>query len=105
MTNLAERAYALLRKIPKGKVTTYKELGKAMGTTAYRAVGQAMKMNPDAPQTPCHRVVRSDGRLGGYMGETKGEGIKRKRDLLLSEGVKVEGDRVDLEKVKYVFEK
>ena len=104
MTGLAERTYKLLKTVPPGRVTTYKALARALGTTGYRAIGQIMKKNPDAPQTPCHRVDRSDGRLGGFMGKTKGEQVERKRQLLLSEGVNIAGDRVvDFEKVKWEF--
>ena len=58
-----EKVYSLLRKVPKGKVTTYKELAEKLNTKAYRAVGQAMKCNPYAPEVPCHRVVSSSGKI------------------------------------------
>ncbi len=83
--SFSARCYALLMQIPRGKVTTYKALAEALGTTAYRAVGVAMGKNPNAPKVPCHRVVRSDGTLGGYSG-----GLPRKIALLKSEGVKVQ---------------
>lgn len=67
------RCYALLKQIPRGKVTTYKLLAEALGTQAYRAVGNALSRNPDLVSVPCHRVVRSDGRVGGYA---KGSDIK-----------------------------
>ena len=62
------KIYSLLKKVPKGKVTTYKALAQAAGTKAYRAVGQAMRCNPYAPIVPCHRVVASDGSIGGFRG-------------------------------------
>lgn len=52
MTSFADKAYALLRKVPRGRVTTYKEIAHALGTRAYRGVGQAMRRNPYAPQVP-----------------------------------------------------
>jgi methylated-DNA-[protein]-cysteine S-methyltransferase len=62
----SQKLYDLLSEIPQGKVTTYKELAKKLQTKGYRAVGQIVGANPNAPQVPCHRVVRSDGGLGGY---------------------------------------
>ena len=74
-----------LKKIPRGKVKTYSEVAKAIGKPlAVRAVANAIGKNPLAPQIPCHRVIRSDGSLGGYSG--KG-GIKTKRLLLKKEGI------------------
>jgi O6-methylguanine-DNA--protein-cysteine methyltransferase len=52
MKTFADRAYELLRTVPKGRVTTYKEIAHALGTKAYRGVGQAMKRNPYAPEVP-----------------------------------------------------
>jgi methylated-DNA-[protein]-cysteine S-methyltransferase len=89
-----ERIYALLRTVPRGKVTTYMDLAHALGTRAYRAVGQAMRHNPFAPQVPCHRVVASDGRIGGFGGVTRGEPVARKIALLKREGVAVQNGRV-----------
>ena len=61
-----KRCYDLLLQIPKGKVTTYREIAHALGTKAYRAVGQAMNRNPNLVRVPCHRVVKSNGEVGGY---------------------------------------
>ena len=66
--SLSERAYRLLKKVPKGKVTTYKEMARALNTKAYRAIGQALKRNPFSPKVPCHRIVSSSGFIGGYKG-------------------------------------
>ena len=82
-----EKCYELLKLVPKGKVTTYKELANALGTKAYRAVGNAMNKNPhNVDVVPCHRVVNADGRMGGYAWEEatkvsklEGEGVKIKR--------------------------
>lgn len=99
-----ERCYALLRKVPRGKVTTYKALAEALGTKAYRAVGQAMNRNPYAPQVPCHRVVASDGSIGGFA-----HGTKKKIEMLKKEGVvcrQVNGKQtiLDFKKKMYFFE-
>lgn len=94
-----ERCYAVLRKVPKGKVTTYKALAEALGTKAYRAVGQAMNRNPYAPEVPCHRVVASDGSIGGFA-----HGTKRKIEMLREEGVRVKQNRiVDFDKKFYLL--
>jgi methylated-DNA-[protein]-cysteine S-methyltransferase len=96
-----ERCYALLRKVPKGKVTTYKALAQALGTRAYRAVGQAMNRNPYAPKVPCHRVVASDGSLHGFA-----HGLRRKAEMLKKEGIVIENEKVvDFEKKVFAFRK
>jgi methylated-DNA-[protein]-cysteine S-methyltransferase len=74
-----------LLKIPKGKTKTYKEIAVAIGRPkSSRAVANACAQNPYAPDVPCHRVVRSDGSLGGYSAEG---GIERKRQLLEMESM------------------
>lgn len=97
--SFSERCYDILRTVPKGKVVTYADLAHALGCRAYRAVGHAMARNPYIPEVPCHRVVRSDGDLGGYMG-----GIEKKKKLLAQEGVLVQNGKVDLEKYGYEFD-
>jgi len=98
-TSFNEQCYALLRRILKGKVTTYKDLAQAMGTRAYRAVGNAMHTNPYAPRVPCHRVVKSDGSIGGFA-----SGTKRKMQMLAAEGIKIrEGKIVDFDRVRHRF--
>ena len=88
--SFSEKCYSLLKKVPKGKVTTYKELAHAIDTKAYRAVGSAMNKNPHAPKVPCHRVVNSNGRLGGFA-----FGIKNKIHLLQKEGVDIVDGKID----------
>ena len=81
------KVWAYLRKIPYGTVKTYSQVAKAIGKPlAARAVANAIGKNPYAPKIPCHRVIRSDGGLGGYSG--KG-GIKTKLRLLRSENVDI----------------
>lgn len=86
---LAEAIYALVQLVPPGKVTTYGSLAKALGVSA-RTVGKILAENEHAPLVPCHRVVRSDGDVGGY---SKG-GREVKRRLLELEGVRLVGWRV-----------
>ncbi|MBR9702831.1 MGMT family protein [Candidatus Woesearchaeota archaeon] len=73
--------------MPEGRVITYRELAKALGTKAYQAIGQALKHNPYAPRVPCHRVIKNDGHIGGFMGKTAGVAINKKKELLAEEGV------------------
>lgn len=91
----AQKVYALTRRIPTGKVTTYKEIAKALGTKAYRAVGQTLRCNPYAPEVPCHRVVASNGTLNGFNGSRDQKELTRKKRLLKAEGVPVIKSRVD----------
>ncbi|MBI5798094.1 MGMT family protein [Candidatus Woesearchaeota archaeon] len=100
---LAEKVYTLCKKIPSGKVSTYKEIGKALHTKAYQAIGQALKKNPYAPEVPCHRVVASNGSLGGFKGKKSGIEIEEKRMLLENEGVAFENGKVNLKKCLYRF--
>ena len=94
-----EKIYSKLRKVPKGKVTTYGELAKAVHSKAYRAVGQAMNKNPYSPKVPCHRVVASDGGIGGFN-----SGVKNKIKLLKKEGVEVKNSKiVDFKKKLFKF--
>ena len=84
-TDFQIKVWNAISKIPKGKVKTYKELARSIRKPrASRAVANACGKNPFPIKIPCHRVIRSDGRLGGYSG--KG-GIKTKRKLLRNEGV------------------
>ncbi|MCX8183191.1 MAG: MGMT family protein [Crenarchaeota archaeon] len=84
--------YELLKKVPKGRVTTYGALARAVGhPDSARAIGALMRSNPYAPTVPCHRVVYSDGRLGGYGGI---KGLGKKARMLAREGVKVKNGRI-----------
>ena len=86
-TEFQIKVWAFLRKIPRGSVKTYSQVAKGIGKPlAARAVANAIGKNPYAPKIPCHRVIRSNGSLGGYSG--KG-GVKTKRFLLKKEGIKL----------------
>ena len=93
------RCYELLRLIPEGKVTTYKEMAKALNSKAWRAVGSAMAKNKNLITTPCHRVVRSDGSIGQYA-----LGTDKKHELLTEEGIVISNGKVkDLSTFMYKF--
>lgn len=98
-TDFYNKCYKLLKKVPKGRVTTYKELAKGLKTKAYRAVGIAMNKNPYAPNVPCHRVVNSNGKVGGFA-----SGTKKKIEMLKREGIPIKnGKIVGFEKYLYEF--
>ena len=98
MKSFHERCYSALRRVPRGKVTTYKALAHAMKSKAYRAVGTAMKKNPYSPKIPCHRVVKSDGEVGSFA-----SGTKKKIAMLKKEGVEIKKGKIDLKKYLYKF--
>ncbi|MDO8528425.1 MAG: MGMT family protein [Nanoarchaeota archaeon] len=112
MTSFSERCYTLLRKVPKGKVTTYKEIAKALHSKAYRAVGSAMHKNPyfaargwvggsnlkSSDLVACHRVINSDGSVGGFA-----SGQKNKIKMLRAEGIEIKDNKIDLGKYLYFF--
>lgn len=94
-----EKCYALLKLIPEGKVTTYKEMAQALNTNAWRAVGSAMAKNKTLIKIPCHRVVRSDGTIGEYA-----LGADKKAELLIAEGVLIANGKVqNLSRVFHAF--
>jgi len=91
-TSFQRAVWRALLAIPRGRVTSYGEIARALGRPgAVRAVGTAVARNPFAPEVPCHRVVPADGRIGNYSG---GEGVVTKIRLLEAEGVRVEKGRI-----------
>tara|TARA_Y100000590_G_C15046147_1_gene760802 strand:- start:66 stop:350 length:285 start_codon:yes stop_codon:yes gene_type:complete len=83
-TDFQIKVWKFLKKIKKGKVKTYKEVAIAINKPkAARAVANACAKNPYAPKIPCHRVIRSDGTIGGFSAPG---GIKTKRRMLKKEG-------------------
>jgi len=93
-TRFEKEVLAATFEIPKGKASTYKRIAEKIGRPhAYRAVGNALHKNPLAPVVPCHRVVRSDGRIAGEK-----ESAEARRRLLEEEGIPLEGNRVKLSK-------
>ena len=87
----------LVKRIPKGKVSTYKIIAEKLNSKAYRAVGQVLKNNRNPIVIPCHRVVNSDGSLGGYKGIMNN---KEKDEMLRKEGIEIKGNKIDS---KYLF--
>lgn len=84
-----EKVYKVVKKIPNGKVMTYKMVAKLAGSPrAWRAVGNILNKNRNS-KIPCHRVIKSDGRVGGYN-----RGAKKKEYLLKKEGVLIKNGRV-----------
>ena len=97
--NFNQQCYKLVSKIPKGRISTYKEIAKVLNTKAYRAVGNAMAKNPNPIIVPCHRVINSNGLIGGYA-----LGIDKKISLLQKEGITIrKGKVVEYEKNMHSF--
>ena len=94
ITLFQKKVYAALERIPRGKVTTYLSLAKAVGCRSPRAIGQALRANPFAPEVPCHRVIASNLTPGGYNGHSSGAPLKRKLRRLAVEGVLFENNRL-----------
>jgi methylated-DNA-[protein]-cysteine S-methyltransferase len=82
------RVYETVTCIPRGMVSTYGAVARAIGLRSARAVGQALRRNPFAPRVPCHRVIASDLTPGGFAGQRTGPEIQRKLALLEAEGVR-----------------
>ncbi len=98
--NIEQKVYKKLIRVPQGKITTYGELAKAVGLkNGQRVIGQIMKKNPYPVIIPCHRVVKSDGQVGGYaFGDTI------KTSMLKKEGIKIQnGKIIDWKKKLYKF--
>jgi len=97
---LEEKVYKKLLEVPKGKITTYGELAKAIGLkNGQRVIGKIMNKNPYPVIVPCHRVIKSDGKIGGYAW---GEKVKAK--MLSKEGIKIKNGKIlDVEKSIYRF--
>jgi len=109
MTNIPEfykKVYKICRKVPRGKVTTYKALADKLGSKAYRTVGTSMNKNPygilsckGKNMVPCHRVVASTGHLHGFA-----HGLKKKAELLRKEGIKIKNNKIEnFDKFLYKF--
>ncbi len=98
--NLEQKIYKKLLEVPKGQITTYGELAKAVGLkNGQRIIGKIMNKNPYPVIVPCHRVVMSTGKIGGYA---YGEHIKIK--LLNDEGIQIKNGKItDLENRIYRF--
>jgi len=91
------KALLLLRKIPRGKVTTYGELSKATKSSP-RAIGQIMRSNPRPDLYPCYKVVSASGKIHGYAGCMKGKKIAEKIALLRKDGIEIKKGKIDLKR-------
>ncbi|PLW79826.1 cysteine methyltransferase [Candidatus Woesearchaeota archaeon] len=107
--NLEEKVFLNVKKIPKGKVITYKELAHSVGIRAYRLIGKILQKNPSSylvkGNIPCHRIIKSDGTIGGFFGEISGESIQIKKELLESEGIRFDENNkiIGFDKVLHKF--
>jgi methylated-DNA-[protein]-cysteine S-methyltransferase len=102
-TIFENRVYEVVSQIPRGKVSTYIDIARVLAIASPRAVGQALRRNPYAPQVPCHRVVCADGRIGGFYGESAGPLIEEKMRMLSEEGVIIQACRVDLRQCRHAW--
>lgn len=97
LTSFQARVYKVCSRIPTGKISTYQQIVKALkNPEATRAVGNALNKNPFAPQVPCHRVIKSNGEVGGFA-----SGTKKKIALLKKEGIIIKKGKIDLNKYLY----
>ena len=96
------KALLLLRKIPKGKVTTYGTLASATKSSP-RAIGQVMRHNEHPEKYPCYKVVSASGKVHGYSGCLNGGKVSRKIKLLRKDGIEVRNNRIDLTKHLHKF--
>ena len=86
-----KKIYKKLIQVPPGKITTYGELSRAIGfKNGQRVIGQIMKKNPFPVIIPCHRVVRSDGKIGGYA-----FGMDIKKSMLSKEGICIKKNKIE----------
>jgi len=93
-TKFQNKVYELCKKVPRGNVTTYKAIAEKLRTKAYRAIGTALNKNPYS-KVPCHRIVNTNGFVGGFA-----KGTKNKIRLLKEEGVEVKNNKIP---EKYIF--
>lgn len=99
VSKIAENCYELLKRVPRGRVTTYKILANNLSTRGYRAIGRIIGANPNAPKVPCHRVVKSSGEIGGYA-----FGVEDKIKILQQEGIVVINGKIkNFKKLIYEF--
>ena len=94
-SQFARQVYDAVVEIPAGRVTTYQQVARRIGCGSPRAVGQALRVNPYAPEVPCHRVIASDLTPGGFQGCRGGVALKRKLAMLSKEGVRFVGGRLE----------
>ena len=87
---IEKKIYRKLLQVPPGKITTYKELARSIGLeNGQRVIGQIMKKNPFPVIIPCHRVVKSNGEIGGYA-----YGMSVKKNMLVKEGISISNNKI-----------
>ena len=90
ITLFQKKVYEIVKRIPRGRVFTYKKIAKLAGSPrAWRAVGNILNKNPNLKLIPCHRVIKSNGRIGGYN-----KGTKKKIALLKKEGIIIKNGKI-----------
>ncbi len=94
--NFTARVFEMAKKIPRGRVSTYKAMAKRLDCRAYRAVGNALNKNK-SKDIPCHRIINSNGSIGGFN-----QGSQEKIKLLRKEGIEIRNKKADL--AKYLFD-
>lgn len=94
---LKDKVYEYLKTIPKGRVVTYSQIGKALNTKGYRAIGNILHNNPDPITIPCYKVVNKKG----FLAKNFAYGIENQKKWLQNDGVEVVGERVDLKKYQW----
>jgi methylated-DNA-[protein]-cysteine S-methyltransferase len=95
-----DKVLTLVKQIPKGKITTYKIIANKLNSKAYRAVGSILKNNEQPLKIPCHRVIKSNGSVGGYLGKINNN---QKSKLLKKEGINIINNKININKYVYYF--
>lgn len=96
LTDFQIKVFEFIQKIPKGKVMSYKNIAEGIGNiNSSRAVGTVMRKNKFPLIFPCHRVVSSNMKIGGFNGEKKGDFVNFKKKILLNEGVIFNKDKIN----------
>lgn len=90
LADFQKQVYSLIKKISKGRISTYGQIARVLGRpNSARLIGRILSKNPHLIKIPCHRVVKSDGQIGGYK-----LGIRKKAQLLKKEGIKIQRDKI-----------
>tara|TARA_Y100000031_G_C8057509_1_gene309051 strand:+ start:277 stop:579 length:303 start_codon:yes stop_codon:yes gene_type:complete len=97
--DFTQKVYQKTKQIPKGKISTYKDLAHSLNSKAYRAVGNALNKNPHK-EVPCHRIIKSNGEIGGFA-----KGTKEKIEILKKEGIEIKNNKINLKKYLHNFQK
>lgn len=102
--NISSKVYELCKKIPHGRISTYREIAHKLNSKAYRAVGQVLKKNKNPDKVPCFKIIKTNGKIGGYCGSNPNN-VKKKIKLLRKEGIIIKDGKIDISKYLYKFDK